>query len=270
MPRYVLITSTRDPAGTLLAQTLIQQYHFVRSEETFDATPLYHRDDFILVQAEKDLLFVDYLDTRFHPDAYIFLSRHQSESRQPTLTAHFTGNFTEDTSHGGRPKELAYSIPSLLKAYVQLLHRRRHQVPNYDVVIEATHHGPTALRRPLMFVEIGSTPAEWQDQQAASVVCDALLQTLTEPIKRSKVAIGFGGLHYSVKFTHSLVTTEYAFAAVAPKYALPHVTASTIEQMIEKSQEPVEAAMLEWKGLGTEKTRLIQLLALTPLEIIRI
>ena len=41
---------------------------------------------------------------------------------------------------------------------------------------------------------------------------------------------------------------------------LPYLTEEILIEAIEKTQEKVDFILLDWKGLGTEKTRIINLL----------
>jgi D-aminoacyl-tRNA deacylase len=74
-----------------------------------------------LYVAPGSLLSLETLD-KAYPDAdsFIFLSKHRSDSRIPTLTCHCTGNFS-DNPHGGNPKEIAVSYPSLQKGYLKAI-----------------------------------------------------------------------------------------------------------------------------------------------------
>ena len=104
----------------------------------------------------------------FKADVFIFLSKHKSHSSIPTLTCHFTGNFSTDNSHGGYPRQIAIAYPSLLKGYLKAITDARQKVPGYEVTIEATHHGPTSINKPVLFIELGSSEKQWRDENAAA------------------------------------------------------------------------------------------------------
>lgn len=202
---------------------------------------------------------------------YIFLSKHRSESNKPTLTCHSTGNFSNATM-GGNARELAYTYPSLQKCYMLNLHSNKGKVPNYDVVIEATHHGPTSLAKPVLFIEIGSSEREWSDMNAISVVCQSLLSSIVNFKEYSKkVGIALGGTHYPEKFTNLLIDSDIALASVASKHNLKHLDEYMLRQMIAKSIEPVKYILLDWKGLGSEKDRIVELAnSVEGIEVIRV
>jgi len=232
--------------------------------------PVFQKDSFLLALFEGMIVHPPALDEYFNPQAYIFLSRHSAESGIASLTAHSTGNFSADAKFGGVGKELGKADPSLLKNYLIALWRHRGDVSRYEITMEATHHGPTALQKPVLFVELGSSEKYWGDKKAASVVSRSLMESLREREIWSKVAIGFGGTHYPEKFTKLLVDGDMAFAFVAPKYALEYVDEKMVGQMIQRSTAPVRYAALDWKGLGPHKERIVSLVRQYGLEEIRL
>lgn len=270
MERFIIVASVRDVASLNIANTLIKDHSFVEGKERFDGHSVFHGKGARLIFVKRDLIYADYLNDHFAPEAYIFLSRHKSESHKPCLTAHFPGNLTHDSSYGGRPKEVAYTHPGLHKEHIKQLWNLKDSVMKYQIVMEATHHGPTSLVKPVLFVEIGSTDNEWKDEGASEVVGKALMEALRAKPSYKKVGIGFGGTHYSEKFTKVLLESEFALGAVAPKYTLPFVDEKIVGQMVDKCHKEVRYAVLDWKGLGEEKKRVVGLLQETGLEIIKV
>jgi D-aminoacyl-tRNA deacylase len=244
---------------------MIERHGFKQQEND-----IYANETAMLLIAEEEALMMEWLDNMFSPSYYVFLSRHRSESGIPTLTCHTTGNFSNSNEMGGRPKELAYVYPSLQKHYLKTIYSKMSRVPDYQLVIEATHHGPTSLAKPILFIEIGSTEKQWNDQGAVSVVCDAIMQTLKSMKTYGKVGIGLGGTHYPSKFTEMLISSDYALTSVASKHSIPYVDKTMIEQMIDKSIEDVQYAFMDWKGLGKEKDRLNTIVADLDLEVVKL
>ncbi len=263
-----LVASRRDPAGYNMYLRLKEA--FKPSGREFEGNEVYMMDDVELVLTERDIIFCDHLDEFFDPEFYIFLSRHSSESGRPSLSAHFPGNFSDDESYGGRAKELSYTFPSLHQAYMRNLWELRDRVPGYQVVTEPMHHGPTSLSKPVLFVEIGSTPEEWNDAKAVEVVVEAVLETIRRRPKRRTAGIGLGGPHYSEKFTKFILKGEIPLGAIASKYALPHLDAELLSQMVEKSVEEIRFAVVDRKGLGREKARIIGLIEEFGLELLKV
>lgn len=224
-----------------------------------------------LYVAPGSLLTLESLD-ELYPDtcSFIFLSKHKSDSQIPTLTCHCTGNFA-DNPYGGNPREVAVSYPSLQKEYLKAITAARKRVPAYDVVIEASHHGPTSLKKPVLFVELGSSEKQWGDRNAAEVMCDTLLGLLDRGIERCKrVGIALGGTHYPSKFNKLLLDSEFGLAAVAPKHNLEAMDEQLLEQMIEKSVEKVTHIVVDSKGLGSQKDRIMKMAEKTGLEIYKL
>jgi D-aminoacyl-tRNA deacylase len=222
----------------------------------------------------KSLLYLEDLDEidfwKHRSSVYVFLSKHVSESKIPTLTCHCTGNYA-DNSYGGNPREIAISYPYLQKKYLRQITNIKSKIPGYDIVIEATHHGPTSLKKPVLFIEIGSTEGQWVDRNAASVVCDCLIDISRSGLKRcEKVGIGLGGTHYPIKFNKLLLESEFGFAAVATKYNLESIDENMLKQMITKSIEKVTHIIVDWKGLGKEKNRIMRLAKDTGIDILKV
>lgn len=253
-----------------IARSLIDLHGFDKTSREFEGNPVFERESSLLAFSSKDMIHVENLDAHFSPSLYIFASRHRSESGIPSLTAHFTGNFTRDAPFGGSPRELSFTYPSVLKGYMKRLSENSRKLGNYLVVLEPTHHGPTSFRSPIIFVEQGSTQHEWDDTEAAATVANTIMETLAARPSYPKIGIGFGGPHYSTKFTDYLLSSDVALAAVAPKYVLEYVDHPIVNQMIQKSVEKVTHAIIEWKGLGPSKDRILDLVKVAGLKTERI
>ena len=269
-PETVILASTTDLATRTLADALVEGEGFRSTGVSLLGHPGFQRDSYLLARFEGMIVHPPALDEYFNPQAYIFLSRHSAESGIASLTAHTTGNFSSEAKFGGAGRELARADPSLLKNYLVALWRHVGEVKDYEITMEATHHGPTSLQKPVLFVELGSAEKYWGDKKAASVVGRALMESLREKAIWSKVAIGFGGTHYPEKFTKMLIEGEVAFAFVAPKYVLGYIDERMVGQMIQRSTAPVRYAALDWKGLGPHKEKIISLVKQYGLEEIRL
>jgi D-aminoacyl-tRNA deacylase len=269
-PATVILASTTDLASRTLADALTEAEGFQSTGVSLLGHPVFQKDSYLLARFEGMIVHPPPLDEYFNPQAYIFLSRHSAESGIASLTAHTTGNFSAEAKFGGGGRELSRADPSLLKNYLISLVKHREEVKEYEITMEATHHGPTALQKPVLFVELGSSEKYWGDKRAAAVVGRALMESLREKGIWSKVAIGFGGTHYPEKFTKLLIEGDMAFAFVAPKYALEHVDERMVGQMIQRSTAPVRYAALDWKGLGPYKEKIVSLVKQYGLEEIRL
>jgi D-aminoacyl-tRNA deacylase len=278
---YTLVASKQDPASNVMAEYLINQVGFSKNRSRLNPNEhdfseyRYGNNIMLHVSHNSSLLYLEELDENY-PDsvAFIFLSRHSSESGIPTLTCHFTGNFSASNPYGGNPKELGICFPSLQKEYIKEINMVRSQVPDYEITIEATHHGPTSLKKPTLFIEIGSTAKQWVDKHAASIVCDSLISLLTRKKNNNtnctSVGIALGGTHYPTKFNQLLLDSDFGLAAVAAKHNLTTIDESMMQQMISKSVEKVTYAIVDRKGLGKEKHRIMRLVDQKGLQLLEV
>ncbi|MEW6605084.1 MAG: D-aminoacyl-tRNA deacylase [Thermoproteota archaeon] len=265
MNNHVLVASSQDLAGA----TMID---YLRNKEGFTGEGISPRHKNVRLHVtDGSLLTLESLDNLYPDiDSFIFLSKHKSDSQIPTLTCHCTGNFAGNP-YGGNPREMAIAYPSLQKAYLKAITAARSKVPAYDIIIEATHHGPTSLKKPMLFVELGSSEKQWADSSAAGVMCDTLLHLLDNGIERcKKVGVALGGTHYPTKFNKLLLGSEFGLAAVASKHNLEAIDEQLLNQMIEKSAEKVTHIVLDSKGLGSQKDRILSLVEKTGLDILKL
>lgn len=149
-------------------------------------------------------------------ECIIFVSRHVGETGA-LLTAHYTGNFGE-AKFGGKPRELSRACPNLHKFIVDAL--GKYAPPNYEVGIECTHHGPSDINVPSMFVEIGSSDQEWGDVEAAESVAKAVMSIKGNGPDCEKTIVGFGGGHYMPRFERIIKETDWAIGHVAADWCL--------------------------------------------------
>jgi len=269
-PGKVIVASKVDPAAVNIMRALLETFDFQPTDDQYDGEPVLTKGDLAMVQIRGDSTSAERLGSHFSPEYYVFVSRHSSAMGLPSLTAHFPGNFTNDASRGGRPRELAHTFPALLKAYLKRLWDRRSDAPRYQVALEATHHGPTGLDRPVLFVEIGSTEREWIDPTAARLVSQVLMETLSSRPDSGTVGIGLGGPHYSEKFLRILVASDHSLGAVASKHVLGSIDDEILHQMVQKSVQKVEVGFVDWKGLDDQKHSILRMIESEGLKVVRV
>jgi len=269
-PTFVLVASSKNQASMTIASALTRKHGFESTGIRFGSRDLYQNGSVILATMDNEIIEPPDLDEYFRPQAYIFLSTHRAESGIPSLTVHTTGNFTDKEVLGARPREVGAIDPDLQKNYLIALNERKPQVEGYEITIEATHHGPTSLRRPVLFVELGSTEKQWGDARAAEVIADALMASLASGRKWDKVALAFGGTHYPQKFNKVLLEGEYALSAVVAKHYLQWIDGEMFGQLIQRTAKFPSAVMVDWKGAGPHREKIILLSKQFALEIIRV
>jgi D-aminoacyl-tRNA deacylase len=267
---YTIVASKEDIASMTMINYLINIRSFSPERNTNFLQSKYYQNIKLHV-SNKSLLHLEDLDEAY-PDsiAFIFLSKHRSQTGIPTLTCHCTGNYSGNL-YGGNPRELAIAHPYLQKQYLKTIVSLGTLIPEYDIVIESSHHGPTSLKKPVLFIEVGSTENEWTDRNSASVVCESILKVIENGVEScERVAIGLGGTHYPTKFNKILLESEYGLAAVAAKHDLESIDKGMLDQMIAKSIEKVTHVIVDWKGLGRHKNRIMELIDRTGLDILKI
>src|SRR5438094_5467478 len=71
---------------------------------------------------------------------------------------------THEALYGGNPEQLSFVDPlGIMRALGTLRDESAKKGLQIEVTMEATHHGPTSFKIPVVFVEIGSGPLEWSD-----------------------------------------------------------------------------------------------------------
>lgn len=271
----IIIVSRRDLAGLTIKQQLLEIGEFEKTGKEFEGERIYQdlQTGVPLITIQKRLIDADYLDHHFKTDLYIFASKHKSESERPSLLVHAPGNWTEDHSFGGNPKELAFTSAIVIKQVLRLLMAgERKGNLGYEVSSEVTHHGPTNLKYPCVFIELGSDERYWQDKEGAQVVAESILQLIRNPKGNEtfKSAIGFGGPHYASHFNKVQLLSQFAVSHIAPKYVLDGINDQLIIQAIQRTIEPVKYAILDWKGMNKlQREKLIPILEDIGLETIR-
>ncbi len=256
----LLVAYQSDPAGFNMASYISKQ---LKKEGD-----VYHGKKFDLVIIPTPAISADWLEEKYHYDGYVFLSKHASESGDLALTCHSTGNFG-DAKFGGNPNQVAIPHPHLQKSYMKHLWQKKDSFSKFDITIEATHHGPTALSKPTLFIEIGTTEKEWNDKQLCEDVAKIVVEEMSKQHPKHKVAICFGGTHYPDKFNKELLQGDFALGTVIPKHALDNLDHLLFDHILLRNTD-AKAALVDWSGLGKNKQKVIDFISKTPLEMIKI
>ncbi|MHA1882428.1 MAG: D-aminoacyl-tRNA deacylase [Candidatus Thorarchaeota archaeon] len=268
----VLVTSQKDIASLTIRECLIEDYGFIETDRIFDETPIYQNDiGTQLVMSSRDLIYTDHLDEHFSAEVYIFCSRHRAESGKPALLCHSTGNLGSEALFGGSPSSLSISIASLVSVALKRLYHEREirELSEFDVTMEATHHGPTSMNTPMLFIELGSDENYWQHKEGSRAVAAAAIEC-TQAELVDEAFIGFGGTHYVSKFNRLVLEKNVRIGHIAPKYALDTMNADILRLMIERSKEKVTQAIIDWKGTNSaQRGKLLPLLDSFGIELIR-
>jgi D-aminoacyl-tRNA deacylase len=150
------------------------------------------------------------------PDLLAFVSRHAGETGE-LLTAHHTGNFGP-ADHGGADGELAAAAPNATRQALRSL--TEHAPDSYETGLECTHHGPTEVGCPSLFVEVGSDEPQWADPAAAGAVARAVLDLRGVTPGADRAVVAFGGGHYAARPERVVRETDWAVGHIAADWCL--------------------------------------------------
>lgn len=237
----LILASKQDLAGMNIANHLRELFDFEKIDKD-----QYQYKDCILAFIEKDSVYAEFPEKEFDipVDFIIFASRHSSEAGVPSLTAHTPGNFGA-ADYGGTPEEICFSNPVAQKLALKELQTQKEELSlDFEVSMEATHHGPLT-GKPTMFIEIGSSRNQWVVSKAGEAVAVSLMKAVQYTEYDFPKAVGIGGGHYCQKHTRVMVYRDYAIGHVLAKYVL--ITEETVKKAVDRNGG-CDAFILDWKG----------------------
>ena len=249
----VFVASEADEASRNQRDALLALAPW-QSDATFGGQASWRWRDTRLVTIPEHHLYRDHLDRDLEDafgqpvDLVVYLSKHVSESRRPSLAVHPIGN-PRGAEFGGQPETLVPSAPRWMTAALRGLRREARGLA-YNVTFEATHHGPH-LTAPTFYIEQGSTETEWADLAASRAIARVLLAL--EPVD-APIAIGLGGGHYVPRHTDLALERRIAFGHLLAAYALEGPSEKAIDQAVERT-EGATLAYLHRKSLSKPGVR---------------
>ncbi|MBI5635738.1 D-aminoacyl-tRNA deacylase [Candidatus Micrarchaeota archaeon] len=265
----LVVYSAEDACGSNCAKFLLKQGFVERAPiETTNGKKRFwlNIDKTIGVLEASERLSVDgeylsRLDVVKNAGLIVFPYRHRSSSNPaPVLTAHSTGNFFSSTEKGGNPRQLSRSCAGALKFVRDYF--QKSPLRGYEFVFEATHHGPTSLTNPCLFIEIGPSQMQWNDLAACEYVSKLVFSLACTPVSNLRAPsafIGFGGGHYNGFLKQ--VDGGKAFSFAASKHVLDELDSSLVKQMAENTLEKPVFAVIDWNGCtGEQRKKIIGLL----------
>lgn len=270
--KYAIVCSTSDPASANIKANLLTNFDFVETQDRFEDYPIYefvpkeelfekkssfYDNSIKIYTTDKQLIVFENIDKKINADLFVFASKHQSTSKIASLTCHSIGNF-DLALYGGVSNKLVYSNPFFLRSMFLSLNKFGGG-DSFDIINEATHHGPY-LERAGVFVEIGSSEKEWANKKAGEILARSLMEAIKTYSQDVRVAIGFGGLHSCNEFNKVVLRTPVAFSFICPKHNLEFIDENMLRQMLMRSTKKVDLAILDYKGLGRYKDKIVSLL----------
>lgn len=231
--KTAIICSTADKASQNIKNNLLalRKWEPINSEDF----SVFEFRNFRIIEIKEPLIYQDDIDKKlinagFPAALMIFASKHRSKDGRAILTVHSTGNVNE-AKFGGARKRLAVAAPQAVRSLLRSLSILTEN-EEYAVTLECTHHGPSALDIPSVFIEIGSEEKHWVDEAAGRSVANAILMLKESD---SPVAVGFGGTHYAPRQTALIFETDVTFGHIFPNHALDDLDESMIRQAFVKS-----------------------------------
>ncbi len=261
----LLVSSKKDVASLNIAKQILENYSF-EEKASFQGNPVYetilgNRKVRLITLKEESVKAQSLTNSFDELDLVVFISRHSSESGTPTLSVHTPGNLGK-AELGGLPRRVSISPANAMRNALRMMARLRSEMQlSYDVSYECTHHGPS-LDVPTMFVELGSSAAQWNDPVGAEAVAQAAMEAVSAfGVSQAKAVLGIGGPHYNSKFTRIALENDLAFGHIIPKYAIEGIDIEIIRHCVDRTLEKVDNAILDWKGIrGENKVSLVKML----------
>ncbi|MEF8808120.1 D-aminoacyl-tRNA deacylase [Natronomonas sp.] len=237
-----IVVSRADEASEHIGEHLLELAEWTEHEDDTRSDEngggRYYRTDGAELRTFDDLhLYLDGVAAAFDgPDMLVFASRHSGDTGA-LLTAHATGNFGP-AEYGGYTGSLARAAPNALSAVRRAF--EEHAPEGYDAGIECTHHGPSSVGCPSLFVELGSGEAQWEDAEGAEAVARAILDLRGVDPATDRAVVGFGGNHYAPRFDRVVTETDWGVGHIAADWALeemgdPHEARAVVAKAFQAS-----------------------------------
>lgn len=251
-----IVFPSLDIAAQTMWSELVEHSYFSPLEFGFDGKPIYkleNYDSIIAVHSERDGVSSNHISDTINADLFIFASRHSAASGKPAILIHSPGNWG-DITLGGNVGELAYTSAFAIKTGLLALGDKQSEyaIVKYSVDLEVTHHGPTDMPIPIIFMELGSNEDCWKDTRAALAVGEAILETAKSFLKADNSGefyIGVGGNHYAYRFHKFLIENENAYVGhIVPKHSIDLLTLDLLQQAVTKTIEPIKGVLIDKKG----------------------
>ncbi|MCS7121307.1 MAG: D-aminoacyl-tRNA deacylase [Archaeoglobaceae archaeon] len=231
----LVICSTKDPASMNIFEVLLTLENFDR--KTFDNYTFHFSESFGIAVLDEKLIYADQIDKRLSKyckfDEILFASRHSSKDGRKIFTTHVTGNLS-NADFGGKPFSLAKPAPMTIKNYVLSL-KEKIEGTGYEFSLEVTHHGPSEIKVPSAFFEIGSDESAWKDKLAAEVVAESIFDAINSKKYDWNVAVSVGGTHYAPRQTEIILETNITFGHNFAKYHFDDLTSDFLAKAVEIS-----------------------------------
>ncbi len=246
-----IVYSRNDPAGVNIASKLREKLKFERTEVQCEGAiieeGLVNNRLVLLIEIDGSIVNFQIPKLIENANTVICASKHASQTGIPVLTTHTPGNFST-ADFGGKPEKLSISNPYGMKIALKKMSELKNKfAKKYQVSYEVTHHGPT-FDKPVMFIEVGGSPEQWADIEAADIASQAIIEVVSSQIKHGDVSIGVGGGHYAPAFTKIALETDLAIGHIIPKYKLAELKKEVFIKTVESNLGFCKKIIIDWNG----------------------
>lgn len=239
-----------ETASTNIADALKVELGFKEAQQ-LPGVDCFESENAKMLGIKGRLIDAEFID-RIVDGPIVFLSRHMSSKGIAAFTVHPEGNWSDEASLGGKPKELSNAYPlgmlNMLNAIKEL------NSTNIELTYEATHHGPFT-NNPSLFVELGGNEEAINSKSYAALLAKAIAASIEKKSPYDKVAVGIGSLHYPSKFTKLALEGKYAFSHIMSRHSVAHV--DMLGKAFERSDLKAEVAVIEWKGINAAQREVV-------------
>ncbi|MEM2136765.1 MAG: D-aminoacyl-tRNA deacylase, partial [Candidatus Methanomethylicia archaeon] len=122
--KTIIFASKMDIASRNIKNQILKNHEF--KEDELEGQKIYYNVEkqVMLVEILEDSIYAENIEGKFEAELFIFATRHSAESRIPALLTHVPGNWTENTSMGGKPRSVAIAPPTTLKIALMELEKQ--------------------------------------------------------------------------------------------------------------------------------------------------
>ncbi|WP_449463239.1 D-aminoacyl-tRNA deacylase [Tardisphaera miroshnichenkoae] len=220
-----------------------------------------------VLSVEKDLIDLNHSDIP-QSDLVIFASKHVG--KLPSFTVHVSGNPGSEALFGGAPHEVSVSAPLPMRVALETM--KRFAVPEFQVTYEVTHHGPSDLKVPSFFAELGSGPSQWSVRDYARVVAEGIAEVLRRCGNwgQYRPVLGLGGPHYAPNITKYVLASDVAVGHIVQGSILEEDDPERVINVVLDANGSTSALLLDWKGVkGTTRQKVLDIAARLGLPVLR-
>ncbi len=273
--KYGLIYSLNDRAGVGVAEVLRS---LMPSRPTslkgFAEAFILEDLDSVLAAVSCDITECEFVNELLDVKYLVMISKHFSNVGVKSFTTHHVGIPIHDLEAVRGVKGFPQSNPALAKSLLKNLRRFSEEFGLEDFVTsyEVTHHGPFTVSKPLTFVELGSSPAEWGLRKAQDVMAYSIINSLNADIK-CVPTVGFGGNHYASMFTSRAFGGDECYGHIIPNYVLKYfkddvdVVGRLVEYAVSSSSVPTARAVLDGKVPSKVRKLIVNYCSAVDLEV---